>query len=116
MAFALGARIRSQIWDLPPCSSQIAKVFSTFLSGLYTVFAVVLILLRKSEILRDKRGIPAVLTAHRHVKSGWSMYVAWLVFVLTALTGGAWIALSLELRKTRASYNYNVKYKQICGT
>ena len=85
-------------------------------SGLYTSFAIVLILTRKSEMEADKRGLADLLLEARTIVNGWSMYVGWIVFVFTALSGGAWIALSIELKKTRASYNYNLKYKQICGT
>lgn len=83
---------------------------------MYTSFAIVLILTRKSEMELDNRGIPPALSKARSINNGWSMYLGWVVFILTAVAGGAWIFLSIEMKKSRESYNYNVKYKQICGT
>ncbi len=79
------------------------------------MFTTVLMMLRKNEMVIDMRGLPPVASNVREIHNGWSMYIGWLSFLLTAVAGSLWIALSNELKKTCAVYMYNNKYDQICS-
>ncbi len=86
-----------------------------FAAGLYTMFTTVLILLRKNEMVSDTGDLPPLTYRAREISTGWSVYVGWLAFLLSAVAGALWIALSKELKKTCAVFMYNSKYDQICS-
>ena len=101
-------------WTKHTIVNQIFFVYFVHV-GLYTSFAVVLILLRRTEMELHTRDLPPFLSSARDISNGWSMYTAWLAFLLCGITGSTWIILFKELQKTRANYMYNSKYDQICS-
>ena len=90
-------------------------IFFIFIAGVYTSFAVVLIILRKCEMVFDKRDLPLIIYEARQISFGWSVYVGWIASFLCLLSGATWIVFYKELRKAHANYTYKSKYDQICS-
>ena len=86
-----------------------------FIPGIYILFTVMLMWLRKSHIELDTEELDSVIAKGRSVSTGWSLHLGWVAFFFCFVSGVSWCLMSVELKKTRMNFMYSSNYDQICS-